>query len=411
VLIIVNAGGHLPGFLLCEVLIGGDAVRAAVLCELLRRNGVEQKGIGEVIISRRGHGETAGLGRHLRVRQRPAYPQGHRCTEQLGPLGFRCELTLQCPVRKIDLEFVVDNTEPRIRMVTHYQDKLAPAVIRTAQYFGGLIRAMPEPLELSRGTWASDPGINAFFATVDDVPRALARSADLRALFDDPGQKGAQEVFALLVMEKAERTVFGTALENGILKSDVAQVNVNFSAHRIVAPAATPIDLRVEIGLRGVRRLLDVVLARIAALQQQATDLDERKALLGTKLRMLKSAGFGIEPAADHTREIAETEAKIARDHEELMEIKGKPRSMEHYLEQISDVLLVPEQHLTMSEARLRVSRLGIKVAEHSSEAAAELVLTELRLGEQSGIAVPVKCKRSDMLPKGSLLAEAEKYL
>ncbi len=174
---------------------------------------------------------------------------------------------------------------------------------------------------------------------------------------------------------------------------------------------ATPIDLRVEIGLRGVRRLLDVVLARIAALQRQATDLEERKAFLGTKLRMLKSAGFGIEPAADHTHEIAEIEAKIARDAKELLDIKGKPRSMEHYLEQISDVLLVPEQHLTMSEARLRVNRLGIKMAEHSSEAADELVLTELRLGELSAIAVPVKCKRSGMLPKGSLLAEAEKYL
>jgi len=309
------------------------------------------------------------------------------------------------------VEFVVDSTDPRIRMVARYQDKLAPAVIRTAQYFGGIIRALPEPLELSRIAWASDPAIKAFFATAADVPQVLARSADLRTFFDDPGQTGAQEVFALLVMEKAERTVYGTALENGILKSDVAQVNVNFSAHRVVAPAATQIDARVEIGLRGVRRLLDVVLARIAALQQQGTDLAERKAFLGTKLRQLKSAGFGIEPAADHTQEIADLEARIASDAKELLEIKGKPRSLEHYLEQISDVLLVPEQHLTMSELRLRVSRLGIKVAENSSEPADELLLTELRLGELCAIAVPVKCRRSDMLPKGSLLAEAEKYL
>jgi hypothetical protein len=309
------------------------------------------------------------------------------------------------------IEFVVDNTDPRIRMVTRYKDKLAPAVIRTAQYLGGVIKALPESLEVSRGTWASDPGINAFFAAAADVPRELARSADLRAFFDDPRQNGAQEAFALLTMEKTERTVYATALENGILKSDVAQVNVSFSAHRIVAPAATQSELLVEIGLRGVRRLLDVVLTRISALQQQATDLAERKAFLGTKLRQLKSTGFGIEPAADHTREIADLEARIARDAEELLVVKGKPRSMEHYLEQISDVLLLPEQHLTMSEVRLRVSRLGIKVAEHSSAPADELVLTELRLGALCAIAVPVKCKRSDMLPKGSLLAEAEKYL
>jgi hypothetical protein len=309
------------------------------------------------------------------------------------------------------VEFVVDNTDPRIRMVARYQDKLAPAVIRSAQYLGGLIRALPEPLDLSRDAWANDLNVNAFFAAPADVPQALARSRELRAFLDDPRHSGAQGAFALMVLEKSERTVYGTALENGILKSDVAQVNVNFSAHRIVAPAATKEDARIEIGLRGVRRLLDVVLARIAAIQQQAADLAERKAYLGTKLRMLKSAGFGIEAVADHTREIAEVEAQIARDAKDLLEIKAAPRSLERYIEQISEVMLVPEQHLTMSEVRLRVSRLGIKVAADSSEPAHELVLTELRLGELSAIAVPVKCKRSDMPAKQGLLAGAEKYL
>lgn len=309
------------------------------------------------------------------------------------------------------VEFVVDNTDPRIRVVAGYQDKLAPAVIRSAQYLGGIIRALPQPLELSRDAWANESRVNAFFATAADVPQVLARSADLRAFFDAPRHSGAQEAFALLVMEKAERTVYGTALEGGILKSDVAQVNVNFSAHRIVAPAATQDEARVEIGLRGVRRLLDVVLTRIAAIQQQATDLAERKAFLSTKLRQLKSPGFGIEQHTDHRREIADLEAQIARGAKELMEIKAKPRSMEKYLEQISDVLLVPEQHLAMSVVRLRVSRLGIKVAADSSEPAHDLVLNELRLGELCAIAAPVKCRRSDMPPKGKLLAGAENYL
>ncbi|MBE0625209.1 MAG: hypothetical protein IH606_10395 [Burkholderiales bacterium] len=312
-------------------------------------------------------------------------------------------------VRVVD--FIVDNTDPRIRLVAGYQDKLAPAVIRSAQYLGGLIRSLPEPLELSREAWGNELSVNAFFATPDDVPQVLARGTELRAFFDDPRHGGAQEAFALMVMEKSERTVYGTALENGILKSDVAQVNVNFSAHRIVAPAATKEDARIEIGLRGVRRLLDVVLARIAAIQQQAADLAERRAFLGTRLRMLKSAGFGIEPAADHRREIAEIEAQIARDARELQEIKGTPRTMEGYIAQIGEVMLVPEQHLTMSEVRLRVSRLGIKVAADSPEPSHELVLTELRLGELCAIAVPVRCKRSDLPAQRGLLAGAEKYL
>lgn len=309
------------------------------------------------------------------------------------------------------VEFVVDNTEPRIRMVPRYQDKLAPAVIRSAQYLGGLIKVLPQPLDLSREAWASDLRVNAFFATPADVPRVLARSAELRTFFDDAGKRTAQEAFALMALEKSERTVYGVALEDGLLKSDVEQINVNFSGHRIVGPAATQDEARIEIGLRGVRRLLDVVLARIAEIQQQASDLVERKAFLGTKLRMLKSAGFGLEQHVDHTREIAELEAQIARDAKQLLDIKAVSHSIERYIEQISDVLLVPEQHLAMDEVRLRVSRLGVKVAEHSPEPSHELVLNELRLGELSAVIVPVKCRRSDMPAKQGLLAGAERYL
>lgn len=309
------------------------------------------------------------------------------------------------------IEFVVDNTDPRMRLVAHYKDKLAPGVIRTAQYLGGIIRGLPEPLDLSRDAWASNPRLNAFFAGPEDVPLVMATSADLRSFFEDPRQGGAQEAYALMVMEKTEHKVFGAALEGGILRQDVARINVSFGERRIVAPAATQIDARVEIGLRGVRRLLDVMLARIAAMQEQATDLAEQKALLGTKLRRLKSAGFGIEPAADHTREIAELEAQLAHAAEELLEIKGSVRSIERYLEQVNEVLLAPEQHLSASEVKLKVNRLGVKVAENSAEPAQELALTELRLGELCAIIVPVKCKRSEMPAKGSLFAAAEKYL
>jgi len=309
------------------------------------------------------------------------------------------------------IEFVVDNTDPRIRVVSNYQRKLTPAVIRTAQYLGGMIKGFPEPLELSRDAWTGDPRLNAFFAAAADVPLAMGKSADLHTFFSDPQQNSAQEAFALMVMDKAERKVFGAALEGGVLRHDVAQVNVSFTAHRVIAPAATQGDALVEIGLRGVRRLLDVVLGRIAAIQQQATELVEHKALLATKLRMLKSEGFGIETPVDHTQEIAQIEAELARDAKEVLEKKGNARSIEHYLEQINDVLLVPEQHFTATEVRLRVSRLGVKVEENSSEPAHELLLTELRLGERTAIVVPVKCRRSDMPPKGALLAEGAKYL
>ena len=62
-------------------------------------------------------------------------------------------------------------------------------------------------------------------------------------------------------------------------------------------------------------------------------------------------------------------------------------------------------------KGHIEVSLWYVRVAKHSAEPATGVVLNELRLGELCAIAVPVKCKRSDMPPKGSLLAEMEKYL
>ena len=96
-------------------------------------------------------------------------------------------------------------------------------------------------------------------------------------------------------MKKDERTVFAPQLEGDVVRHDVAQINVNFSQHTLIAPAATLAATRLEVGRRIIQRLAQVALSRIVALDMKATELQEHKAYLGARLRLLNLARDGME--------------------------------------------------------------------------------------------------------------------
>ena len=96
-------------------------------------------------------------------------------------------------------EAIVDQVEPRLRMIGGYQKKLAAGVRKTLAHLRALRDALPEDgLVLARAQWGRDPRGNAFFARADDVPDFLGRSRPLRSMFKTNPQ--CTEGFALLAM-------------------------------------------------------------------------------------------------------------------------------------------------------------------------------------------------------------------
>jgi hypothetical protein len=100
-------------------------------------------------------------------------------------------------------------------------------------------------------------------------------------------------------MKKDEKTIFAPRFEDGMLKQEVAQTAVSFSEHRLVAPFATEQQTRLEVGRRIIRRLAQVALGRIIALDEKAVDLQQQKGYLSTRLRMLNLARDGMEGIVD----------------------------------------------------------------------------------------------------------------
>ncbi len=309
------------------------------------------------------------------------------------------------------VEAVVDAVDPRLRTVSGYARKIAPGMASTIVHLRTLARDMPEPIALSRSAWATDPLLNALFATADDVPVALGASEELRTFFGAPAHAALNEAHVLLGMLKAERNVFAPAIVDGQLRHDVAQTTVNFSGYKLIAPGADLPASRREVGMRILRRLAELALGRIVAVGARATALEQRKAMLGVRLRMLNLRRNGLQDiagGADAAAEIASIEAELKSTVDDYVEAKASLATLESRLDHINAVFNAPADHVSFARVGLRINRMGYKVDAGSVEQAADLTLGELSIGAGlKAVITFVRCQRAEMPARESLSARA----
>jgi hypothetical protein len=312
------------------------------------------------------------------------------------------------------VEAVVEAVDPRLRTLSGYARRIAPSVTRTIAHLRELGRLLPEPITLSRAAWAEDPFLNAAFATADDVPLLLGRSAELKDFFN--GNPGAAEAYALLGMLKTEREVFAPALVGGALQRDVAQTTVSFSHHRLVCAAGDASACKRETGVRILRRLAELALKRITELEELATELEQRKAVLGAKLRLLHLRSNGLEQIVrdpgDLAAQIDAIQRELKTTLDDYLETKASAQTLEARLYQIEAIFGAPAEHMKLERVALRVNRLGYKVAAGADEPAAELGLHELTMGDgQQGVIAFVRCPRAELPSPESLAARGTQAL
>jgi hypothetical protein len=316
---------------------------------------------------------------------------------------------------QLAVEAIVDAVDPRLRGVSRYQSRIAPGAARAIAHLRSLARDLPAPLEFSRAAWSSDPQLNAFFAAAADLPALLGRSEELRAFLAAPANAAVTDVHALLAMFKTERNVFAPAFVNGALQQEVAQTTVSFDKHRLFAPAAELLDCRRQVGMLILRRLAGLALERITALGDRAVELEQRKALLGSRLRMLslRRNGIGdISGGSDASAEIASIERELKATVDDYHEAKASLATLETRIEHVNAIFDAPAEHVSLARTELRVNRMGYKVTEASGEQASPLTLSELSIGSGLTIVIAfVRCPRAELPPREDLIARAAKEL
>ena len=302
--------------------------------------------------------------------------------------------------RRESIEHVVDASEPRIRLVGDYADKLVDAVDVALAHCHQLTRQLPPALVLSARAWASDPRVNAFFATVADLRATLSQPRSVREFFQQGSQP--EECFALMLMVKRETETFGTALEGDMLVREVRQIQVSFSGHRLHFPAASEAELRRNLQQRMLMFLASRAREHIGELRTRRDALEEQRRLLRAQLQALRGQARGLRPllsSADaDERRLATLEQRLARTGEDLTDARKPLTTLDDYLEQVRRIIGQPEPYLHLRPLSLRLNRLGVKLDADSPEPGETLTLCEWDSLEERRIGALVRFGRGELL-------------
>jgi hypothetical protein len=306
---------------------------------------------------------------------------------------------------------------PQLRMAPRHEARLTESLGKTLTYLETLLAAVPPAREASAAAWGRDPYIHAFFASPDDVAPVLSRSPDLRAFFSAAPE--VEEACVVLGMAMLEKNVLGVAMEGGMLRSDVVRLTVSFGDHRVPMSGNCEAALREEM----VGRLVDQLgldgLARFAADRSRREVLEQERALLRTRLRILESQGvgmrgaFGVQPPAD-AGELARLHEDMLANESSLNDLGVRSEALDRQLGHMCAVLANPAPHLYVETRRFRLNRMNVVVEPESGETADDLAFQVARVPTDPprlrAFAI-VRVARAELLPVASLYEQASRLL
>lgn len=273
------------------------------------------------------------------------------------------------------IEEVVEIADPVLRLADCYRRVLRPSVATAVAYCAELVRVLPGPVRLHPPGYFDDPLVKAVFRSADELEIVLRNARN-----PEPAGTGG-EVFALLLMDRTEKTIFGPSRQGDVVLNDVAMQAVTFTNHRIVAQAP---DLEATVSLlqqRILEVLAGVAMEKIASLKSQLAELRERRERLGSMYRILcgKPKVFDLfcsgEPAqAEKVREVKEL---LSATDDEITAARKAVETPDDTLLHLKRILDDPADSLVVRPLSLRLDWKNVLVDASQDLEAHEITLAE----------------------------------
>ncbi len=279
------------------------------------------------------------------------------------------------------IERAVDGTDPWLRAVSGYRNKLRPSVLRAIDHVATMIDSLPQPVTVGLLGRELDPALKGYFISVAEMREIFGRDRNLMELVQGEGE-GPARVVALMAMELQEKTIFGAGLSGDIVIRDVPMVTVGFDNHRFMEPCADEASTRRALKIRAFDHLLGLALRRLAFVKSERGELERHRTLLQAKLNIFERQGWGFDLASPSGEASpAELESRLEQIEEQLGELGGDSGEYEAYLRIVSEVLGNPEQFLVSRSETIYVDRMGIRQS-GSADGVNELSLVEIANAE-----------------------------
>ncbi|MBS0453363.1 MAG: hypothetical protein JSS14_18880 [Proteobacteria bacterium] len=307
----------------------------------------------------------------------------------------------------------------RLRLAPRCEARLATAMAPALAHIGELVAGAPRAHQANTAAWSTDPYVRAYFAAPDDINQVLARSGALHDYFD--ANPGASSAYAVMGMTMNERNTLGVALVGEQTRSDVPQTTLGFSDHNIRLCGADEDGLREEVTQRMMDQLAIEGLAKVAAKTSLREDLEQERALLATRLRLLERQGAGLggmvgTDASSDPGEMARVRAEAEENEQRLKALGPRSEVLSRQLDTLCEAFASAGELLQVSTLQRRVDRMNV-VVQHGVGDEAESHMLQFRVARVPGnppqkraLAI-LRVARADMPRAVNLLDNADRLL
>ncbi|MCC8988254.1 MAG: hypothetical protein LM523_11180 [Candidatus Contendobacter sp.] len=329
-----------------------------------------------------------------------------------GTAGPPADATIRAAIER-----VVDGTDPRLRAVRRYQHKLRGAVEYAIDHAVKLIDGLPPAIDASYRSFIASPQLRAAFTSPDQLRETLSFSKHTRNYQQQNSGPLPAELYAVLGMERVERTILGVALHGDQLQRDVPQTTVSFTNQRLACLTDSESETRRELIQRAFDSLIEVALDKLTTIRTHRRQLEQRqRELLQQKAGALRSARLGLDSLLESTGPNLADAGNIERQlwdlEAELGKIRADSATLDHLLAKIVATLSKPEKHLRLDRVALTLDHMNIKIPPGSSRPGNALAFNEALLGKDRRLTVLlVRFPSSELLAPPDFFQEAQRLL
>jgi hypothetical protein len=309
-------------------------------------------------------------------------------------------------------ERAVEGTDPRIRALPGYAHKLREPVIHAIDHVIELVDAIHvEPVTVARANYVEDPRLGALFASAESMLDILGRDQALRDYLGTAEGQRQSHVNTLLLAERAQRPILGMDLVGDQVRRDVAQVEVNFFAHRLLEPHADAEETRRHLKRRAFDFLLTQALDRISTTNLERVDLAHQRDLVTRKLSALERSGWGFKLAQGGQPDLAGLMTELDEITGHLQALGPDQDILETHLDILVEVLSNAEHQLWSEPITLFLDAMNI-VRDERDAATRRIDFLELHGGKGQGQVMLPLVIAPDQLPAPvDFLTAVERYL
>ena len=295
---------------------------------------------------------------------------------------------------------IIDSIDPRLRLVPGHKAKLRSAVHQSINHISQLVNQLPDSVVMTRESFLNNPVVRAYFSSPDAMQNVFSCGGELDDYFCK--HPDAKVCYALLCVNKQEKSIVGSAMVDGVVTKEVLQQTISFYDHKLMSPAESDEAVRRGIKQCILDGLVTHALQHITSIRSERRELQDQRRILNSQLRSRQRNSGGLTELLSLTTIDAEASRnitnKLNKAENRLRSMLNKRDILSFYLNEIIEILSHPEKFIRLDKSCFRLNDMGVVVDPNDNASSNTVCFSELEINQVLKRVVTVVCYDKDDL-------------